>query len=244
MLFNNEQPATGNWRKTKKSNAVRKLVCFFIIFVVAIACNKRGGESFGIDVSQNNGNIDWSKVKSQKKTKDPIEFVVIRCTMGIDGIDRCYERNYKEAKKNGFIVGSYHYYRPNENSIRQFENFKNVVHLEKGDLLPVVDIEVFPSTQSMISLKSGLHRFLTLVEMEYGVKPIIYTKLSMWKDYLESEFSGYKLWVAAYSTHRRDDSTVVNADIHQFTKEIRNIPGIPSKYVDGDDARDLQSILY
>jgi len=201
------------------------------------------GPAFGIDVSQYNGDIDWVKVKTQTKTKDPIKFVILRSTVGVDR-DIRYEKNYKEAKKQGFLVGSYHYYRPNENSTKQFENFKAVAHLEKGDIIPVVDIEVGSSVQSMSSLKVGLRNFVTLVEQEYGVKPIIYTKLSMWRDYLESDFSDCKVWIAAYSTSRREDPIVQDAAIHQFTKEIRNIPGIPERYVDGDDVRAIEKIIY
>lgn len=218
----------------------------FILLIVSIAlasCTSLTGPAFGIDVSQYNGDIDWAKVKSQKKTKDPIKFVIVRSTVGVDK-DVRYEKNYKGAKENGFIVGSYHYYRPNENSAKQFENFKETIHFMKGDILPVVDIEVQSSVQSMSSLKVGLRNFVTLVEQEYGVKPIIYTKLSMWRDYLQNDFSDCKLWIAAYSTSRRKEDVVKNADIHQFTKEIQYIPGIPERYVDGDDIRQIQSVIY
>ncbi len=141
-------------------------------------------------------------------------------------------------------MGSYHYYRPNENSSMQFENFKAALHLAKGDILPVVDIEVASSVQSMESLKNGLRNFISLCEKEYGVKPMIYTKLSMWEDVLQNDFADCKLWVAAYSTQRREEPTVQSAEIHQFTREIRNIPGIPEEYVDGDDARAIERILY
>lgn len=202
------------------------------------------GFYFGIDISDNNGRIDWSKVVTQKKTKDPIRFVIIRSSMGNDGIDSLYMYNYTEAKKNGFIVGSYHYYRPNENSNQQFENFKKTVQLEKGDITPVVDIEVNSTVQSMNSLKVGLRNFVTLCEKEYGVKPIIYTKLSMWRDYLQNDFSDCLVWISAYSSYRRDDAIVQNANIHQFTDKIRDIPGIPSKYVDGDDCKEISTILF
>ncbi len=234
---------------------MKKLVLFAIVVLsltIFSSCKSNKGEertvalsgpAFGIDVSQYNGNIDWAEVKNQTKTKDPIKFVIIRSTVGVDK-DIRYEKNYKEAKEQGFLVGSYHYYRPNENSIKQFENFKAVARLEKGDIIPVIDIEKESTVQSMQSLKEGLRNFVTLVEKEYGVKPIIYTKLSMWEDFLQQDFSDCKLWVAAYSTARREESTVKNADIHQFTKEIRNIPGIPERYVDGDDIRAIETVLY
>ncbi len=222
---------------------MKRFVLFLIVLSAVIVSCDRNDVAFGIDVSQYNGKIDWSEVRHQSKTKDPIEFVIIRSTVGVDK-DTKYARNYAEAKKNGFIVGSYHYYRPNENSTLQFENFKKTVKLESGDILPVVDIEESSSVQSMESLMKGLRNFVSLCENEYGVKPIIYTKLSMWNNYLKKDFSDCKLWIAAYSNHRRGDASVKNAEIHQFTKEIRDIPGIPSTYVDGDDARDISLILY
>jgi lysozyme len=219
-----------------------KKLAFAVLVLIMAICSCDNGTSFGIDVSQYNGDIDWSMVKSQTKTKDPIKFVIIRSTVGTSK-DTKYQKNYKGAKEQGLVVGSYHYYRPNENSTKQFENFKAVVHLKKGDILPVVDIEALSSVQSFASLKVGLRNFVSLVEKEYGVTPIIYTKLDMWKK-ISSDFADCKVWIAAYSTHRRDDPIVKNAAIHQFTKEIRNIPGIPSKFVDGDDARNLASIIY
>ena len=221
---------------------MKRFVLFLIVLCAIVSCD-RNDVTFGIDVSQYNGRIDWNKVKNQTKTKDPIKFVIIRSTVGVDK-DTRYARNYMDAKKEGFIVGSYHYYRPNENSSLQFENFKNTVKIEKGDIIPVVDIEATSTVQDMESLKRGLRNFVSLCEKEYGVKPIIYTKLSMWNNYLQKDFSDCKLWIAAYSNHRRDDNSVKNADIHQFTKKIRAIPGIPSKFVDGDDVRDINSILY
>ena len=236
--------------KTVVATVIAAIIVISAIISSFTSC-KRGNEeripkgfAFGIDVSDNNGVIDWSKVATQKKTKDPIRFVIIRSSMGNNKIDSRYTQNYTEAKKNGLIVGSYHYYRPNENSNQQFENFKKVLRLEKGDIMPVVDIEVNPKVQSMKSLKVGLRNFLDLVEKEYGVKPIIYTKLSMWRDYLQNDFSDCVVWIAAYSTDRRDDTIVQNADIHQFTDKIRDIPGIPSKYVDGDDCKNLKMIMY
>jgi len=178
-----------------------KKYLFFVFVLVFFSCNRdsrQEGPAFGIDISQYNGDIDWVKVVAQTKTKEPIEFVIIRATVGVDK-DTNYARNYAEAKRNGFIVGSYHYYRPNENSTMQFENFKKVLKLENGDILPVVDIEAYSSVQSMESLKQGLRNFISLCEREYGVKPIIYTGLSMWDTYLKDDFGDCKLWVSAYS---------------------------------------------
>lgn len=63
----------------------------------------------GIDVSQWQGKIDWAKVK-----KAGVQFALIRAGYGDTlsypaQIDRYYEYNYNECKKNGIPVGVYFY---------------------------------------------------------------------------------------------------------------------------------------
>ncbi|MFL9844929.1 glycoside hydrolase family 25 protein [Flavobacterium rhizosphaerae] len=153
---------------------------------------------FGIDVSHYQGSINWDTI-AQNKNTFPIHFIFIRATAGKDGRDTKYNRNWSGASKSGMIRGAYHYYRPDENSIKQADNFIKTVTLAKGDLPPVLDIERIPNTQSLDSLKAGLKRWLNRVEGHYGVKPIIYSGESFYTDFLKEEFKGYKLWIANYS---------------------------------------------
>ena len=153
---------------------------------------------FGFDVSEYQGKINWDKVQ-QNNIDFPLKFVFIRATAGSNRGDNTFKNNWAAAKEKGFIRGAYHYYRPNENSIKQADNFINTVKLREGDLPPVLDIEKIPRKQSMDSLKAGLKRWLDKVERHYGVKPIIYSGESFYADFLEKEFKGYKLWIANYS---------------------------------------------
>lgn len=62
----------------------------------------------GIDVSHNNGRIDWERVKASGK----VDFAILRCGFGKEHAsqaDREFERNYAECKKLGIPVGAYHY---------------------------------------------------------------------------------------------------------------------------------------
>ena len=153
---------------------------------------------FGLDVSHYQGKIAWDSI--ERSTGDfPLDFVFIRATAGTNGTDTQYKRNWKKAKAGGFMRGAYHYYRPDENSVQQADNFIKAVTLAKGDLPPVLDIERIPNAQSLDSLKSGLKRWLTRVENHYGVKPVIYSGESFYTDFLKKEFAGYKLWIANYS---------------------------------------------
>ncbi|OYQ32128.1 glycoside hydrolase [Flavobacterium cyanobacteriorum] len=153
---------------------------------------------FGIDVSHYQGEIDWDSV--HKGSNDfPLKFIFIRATAGKNSLDRRFKTNWQKAREYGFLCGAYHYYRPNENSVQQADNFIKNVTLKKGDLPPVLDIEQIPSKQSIDSLKSGLKRWLDKVERHYGMKPVIYSGESFYTDFLREEFKGYDLWIANYS---------------------------------------------
>lgn len=181
--------------------------------------------AFGIDVSQYQGVIDWTETKKTQE-KFPLCFVFIRATAGNNKIDHKFKKNWTEAKKNNYICGAYHYYRPNENSIEQANNFIKTVKLRKGDLPPVLDIEQLPDNQSMENLKKGLQKWLDKVENHYGIQPIIYSSEKYYEDFLKKEFSNYTFWVANYNNwvQTMDEDWT----FWQFTEKAA-IPGISEK---------------
>ena len=180
---------------------------------------------FGFDVSHYQGKINWDSIE-RSKGDFPLDFVFIRASAGKRRGDNEFARNWKHAKRTGFIRGAYHYYRPDENSVKQAENFIKRVTLSKGDLPPVLDIEKMPNGQSIDSLKSGLKRWLKLVENHYGVKPILYSGQSFHGDFLKKEFKGYTLWIANYSFF--EDEIRKEWDFWQFTDKA-SIIGIEGK---------------
>lgn len=160
---------------------------------------KNNGKIFGIDISHYQGLINWNEVVYLEDSI-PISFIIIRASAGKNKTDNYFNYNWKEAKNNNFIRGAYHYYRPNENSTDQAINFINTVKLEKGDFPPVLDIEEEPKVQSIESLRTGIQNWLDTVEAHYGVKPIIYTGDSFYKDYLKDKgFEDYPIWIANYN---------------------------------------------
>lgn len=173
-------------------------------------------KAVGFDVSQYQGRIEWKDIE---KVQDSflLDFVFVRATAGRNVKDRKFDRNWRQSKRQNFIRGAYHYYRPNENSIRQAENFISTVRLEKGDLPPVLDIEALPGIQSIDSLKLGLKRWLDRVEVHYGMKPIIYTSNSFYNDYLYEDFEEYTCWIANYNFYVE----TIDRDWHfwQFTEK-------------------------
>ncbi|MHC5308636.1 glycoside hydrolase family 25 protein [Myroides sp. LJL116] len=179
----------------------------------------------GFDVSHYQGVIDWPSIDSIASLK-PLEFVFIRATMGVDGVDKAFKLNWKGARSNHFIRGAYHYYRPDENSLQQANNFIKNVKLSEGDLPPVLDIEDLPKNQSMDSLRSGLQRWIATVEKHYKVKPILYSGEHYYTKNLKKWFPDHILWIANYNFFVEE----IKPDWHfwQFS-EKGIIPGIDTK---------------
>ena len=181
---------------------------------------------FGIDVSHYQARVNWAAVAD---SEHPIEFVFVRATMGKDGEDERFRENWRGAGRQGFLRGAYHFYRPREDPAEQFENFARVAQLEPGDLLPVLDVE-WRSRRGDKDLRKGVREWLDLAEAHYGVKPIIYTGASFYRDRLAGHFDEYPLWVAHYSD--TPDTAVLDWRIHQFTDKVR-VRGILER-VDGN----------
>ena len=180
---------------------------------------------FGIDVSLYQGPIIWDSLNLMYD-EFPIDFVFVRSTMGIDGVDARFDQNYKQARAFHFIRGAYHYYRPNESSVEQAENFIKNTKLEPGDFPPILDIEELPKKQSMDCLKVGLKKWLQIVEKHYKVKPILYSGEHFYKTHLKEDFADYEVWVANYNFFV--ENIKPEWMMWQFT-EKGTVPGIRSK---------------
>jgi lysozyme len=183
---------------------------------------KHDQHAIGFDVSEYQGNIDWEQTYHVDEAFE-LSFVFIRATAGSNKKDARFTENWNGAKARQLVCGAYHYYRPNENSLDQANNFINQVRLQKGDLPPVLDIEKLPKSQSIARLKIGLRRWLEVVEAHYKVKPIIYSGERYYTDFLRKEFSDYPLWIANYNFWR--NTLASDWEFWQFTEKAK-IAGI------------------
>ncbi|MDR3025982.1 GH25 family lysozyme [Chryseobacterium sp.] len=157
-------------------------------------------KTYGFDVShyQNREDIKWDSLSIGNKTI-PLEFVVMRATMGNRSADKHFEEFWEMAKKHDLIRGAYHFYRADEDPVIQANNFLANVKLESGDLPPILDIEKIPKRKTNKKLIEDLKVWCKIVEDAYGEKPIIYTYYHYYKDFLKGEFEGYPLWLANYN---------------------------------------------
>ena len=79
-------------------------------------------ESYGIDVSHHQGDIDWARVAD-----DDITFAYIKATEGGDFVDAQFADNWEQAGANGVDRGAYHFFTLCRPGLEQAENFLRVV---------------------------------------------------------------------------------------------------------------------
>ena len=155
----------------------------------------------GIDVSHWQGWIDWSKVKAAGKT-----FAIAKASEGIGFEDSSYDRNKAGALGNGLKFGAYHFARPGRNNpVEEADWFVRVMGLQRGMLVPTLDIEVSGGL-GPTALTSWTKAFVQRVYARTGVKPMIYTSPSFWRDNLNNSRwfadNGYAfLWIAHWNTN-------------------------------------------
>lgn len=175
----------------------------------------------GIDISKHNGsNIDWSKVK-----QSGVKFAFIRVaysswSTGNILTDPYYERNIKEASKNGIKVGAYIYSQAtnsteakNEanyvikllNPLRQYINMPVVWDMESP--ITYVDNGKTHKTHWGSKLPSKLNNsnnwkvFANSIKIA-GYIPMFYSYTYWTKDYMDMSVintDGYPFWLAEYS---------------------------------------------
>ena len=148
----------------------------------------------GIDVSKHQGAMNWGELKQKYNVK----FVYIKATEGGSYQDPRYKEYIREARKHGFKVGSYHFFRTTSSAQDQFVNFVKTVNREEQDLLPMIDIEEKKYWTEQ-QLRDSVKVFADLVENYYGCKPLIYTGEKFYNDFLGLAFKHYPLFIAKYS---------------------------------------------
>jgi lysozyme len=151
----------------------------------------------GIDVSHHQGAIDWDDVKAMQVKNIKIGFAFIKATESTGFVDEAFRRNWFAAKKANMPRGAYHFFNANKSGKIQATNFTQNVILQKGDMPPVLDVETTNGVSKLL-IQQHVEDWLVQVENYYGVRPIIYTNVSFYENYLAGAFDNYPLWAAHY----------------------------------------------
>jgi len=154
----------------------------------------------GIDVSQYQGTIDWSKV-----SQDEIDFAFIRSTIvwwtykNNNYQDWRFQENWKNARANSNLALSvYHVFTPLESVDLQLQTIDKAMQGKVTDMPIAIDVER-TDVKDKHEHTRLLVNFLSAFEQNFG-KPIIYTGAWFWNVYVEEgDWSRYDLWTAAYT---------------------------------------------
>lgn len=152
----------------------------------------------GIDVSDWQGYIDYSRVKASG-----IDIVYIKSSQGSNIKDAYFDINYENAKANGLKVGFYHFLMATNTAEaeREAQFFASVISGKVPDCRLAMDYEVFGGV-SVAEINNIAQVFLESVKRLTNKEVIIYSDLSNSRDTFGIELArNYPLWLAYYGNY-------------------------------------------
>jgi len=147
----------------------------------------------GIDVSNHQKVIDW-----QTLDKKYVQFAFIKATEGGDFKDKSFLRNWENAKKQGIIVGAYHFFTFCKSPEEQAQNFIQSVPNEEGMLPPAIDLEYSGNcklTKTKEALLCDIESFISIIEKHYQRRMVIYVTEDFYGDVLAGKLTENYFWV-------------------------------------------------
>ncbi len=176
----------------------------------------------GIDVSKNQGDIDFAKVRGAG-----FRFCIAKATEGADYQDSCFITNMKRIRDlqagSSFFAGAYHFARPDNRAGRSggetegkwfCQVLKSMasqldLSLEHDFLEPTLDMETYDKSDSNDNV-AWIDGFLSIIAGELGRKGMIYTGPNYWKyqagDTDKFALAGIPLWEVKYMKNGGDSA--------------------------------------
>jgi GH25 family lysozyme M1 (1,4-beta-N-acetylmuramidase) len=160
----------------------------------------------GLDVSNWNGAINWTKV-----ARAGYRFAFGKATEGTSYNDKTYTTNRNGSEGAGLVFGGYHFARPaggtlaaaTASAIRQANHFLAVAGPQPGELPPVLDLEKTGDLPTQRLLAWTL-AWLDQIYARTGVEPFLYTSPLFWKsrlgDSTAAAAAGSGLWIAHWTS--------------------------------------------
>lgn len=167
----------------------------------------------GIDISEHQQNIDFTKLKNQ------IDFIIIRSSYGNGFADKCFTNNKNLARQNAIPCGFYHYAYPQYNSPEEEACwFLQTANVQKGEFL-CLDFEERWSGDPVLWCKKFLDYITNSLN---GYRCLIYLNLSTVRSYDWSPLinAGYGLWLADWDNNPNNpvqNTPWPKAAIRQYT---------------------------
>jgi lysozyme len=147
----------------------------------------------GLNVSQDNGTVDWKSIGGSKAA---FAFAFARVSDGTNA-DSQFDANYAGIQAAGMFRGAYQLFHPSQDPVAQANLFLSKVGMPgPGDLPPALDVEVTDGLTAK-EIDSALQAWATTMQKAIGRAPIIYCSANFWNSSVGSaSFSNDPLWVA------------------------------------------------
>jgi lysozyme len=159
---------------------------------------------YGIDVSHNNGVIDWNKVRASEPV---ISFVYIKATQGVGYKDPAGLTNANGAKSAGLKLGYYHFASLNNNlnipkdATDEASWFDTILKtLPQATLIPVLDIETNEKRLTTQQVQLWIGSFISRMKELGHEKIMLYSYKPFFDENLPANhpFGTLPLWLAQY----------------------------------------------
>lgn len=203
---------------------------------VALAFSPSSETFEGIDLSQYNGEVDFSSVR-----EFGIKMLYIRSSLGYSYVDPYFIRNADGAARAGIEYGFYHFCTASTQAeaVEQARFFADTIRRFDYDLKPV--LELSPARElDRTEMTDVALAFLEELQMRTGDACAVYCSASTARDRYDSRMAKYALWVADYGVESpepndtwdtwagfqytdrgRVDGVRGNVDRDLFTAELR-----------------------
>jgi lysozyme len=162
---------------------------------------------YGIDVSHNNGTIDWEKVQSANPSNS---FAFIKATEGVGYVDpMCLTNANAVSQKTKMRFGYYHFASLNnaadvaKDATDEANWFVQTMHtMPEASIAPVLDIERNDSKLTQQQVQEWISAFMSQMDVLGFPKVILYSYVSFLNDNLPADhpFGSLPLWLAHYTT--------------------------------------------
>ncbi len=201
----------------------------------------------GIDVSQFQGTINWTQVKSSGKT-----FAFIRSTRGGSNAadlttsgrydDPTFITNITQAKATGLLVSAYHFARADtpllngsitQDAADEANHFLSIAgpYMAAGYLRPVLDMEAGGTQLSATQLSQWVNTFCSTITAAKGAAadPIVYVSTDYAYNQLDTSVNTHFLWLARYNNNNNPALTNAQTDAPQTPSGYNNPYGAWNK---------------
>jgi lysozyme len=139
------------------------------------------------------------RVNFEKMRDNGARFVFIKASQLQADDDFAY--NWQASKAAGLLRGAYHYLDWRKSELDQARMFIDLWKSDPGELPPVCDFEMTTYMPPKEQMRGRLWNFLTKIEREIGIFPILYTGFYHWNTYgsKDAAWARYPLWLPWYS---------------------------------------------